>query len=116
LVKVTDAGKDRPNDIDVYIRVDPAGIGTTLNADRRDAAVDVLFIQKNSRGQTFNGEDDTISLAMKPDTFQKIERQGVLYHKVIPKSPQATMLRVIVRDASSGTLGSVTVPFEQLKL
>jgi len=116
LVKVTDAGKDHPNDIDVYIRIDPAGIGTTLNADRRDAAVDVLFIQKNSHGQTFNGEDDTISLAMKPDTFQKIERQGVLYHKVIPKSAQATMLRVIVRDASSGTLGSVTVPFEQLKL
>jgi hypothetical protein len=121
IVKVASAGPDHPNDIDVYVRVDPAGIGITrigINSDgeKNDGRIDVLLVQKNDRGKSFNGEDDTVTLAMKPGTYQQIEQQGLLFHKVIPKSAQATMLRVIVRDASSGTLGSVTVPFAQLKL
>jgi VWFA-related protein len=115
-VQLAKAPADRPNSIDVYIKVDPNGIGITHNGTRNDGAVDILLIQKDDRGRTFNGETDTLSLAMKPETYQKIEQEGLIFHKVIPRAGQATQLRVIVRDASSGTLGSVTVPFRQLKL
>jgi hypothetical protein len=115
-VQVAKAPADHPDSIDVYVKVDPNAIGITRNGERNDGAVDVLLIQKNDRGRTFNGETDTINMAMKPETYQKIEQEGLVFHKVIPRSGQATMLRVIVRDASSGTLGSVTVPFNQLKL
>jgi len=116
VVKVTSAGSDHPNDIDVFVKIDPNGVGVSRNGDRNDGAIDLLMVQKNDRGKTFNGEDSTITLAMKPDTYQKVEKEGFVFHKVIPRAAQATMLRVIVRDASSGTLGSVTVPFRQLKL
>ncbi len=116
VVKVLPAGKDHPEDIDVYVKVDPRGIGITRNGDKNDGAVDVLLIQKNDHGKSYNGEDINVALAMKPDTYKKVEQDGLMFHKVISKSPQATQLRVIVRDASSGTLGSVTIPFNQLKL
>jgi VWFA-related protein len=116
VVQVAPGGAEHPNSIDVYVKVDPNAIGITRNGDRNDGALDVMLVQKNDRGKTFNGESDTISLAMKSETYQKIEKQGFVFHKVIGRAPQATQLRVIVRDVSSGTLGSVTIPFNQLKL
>jgi VWFA-related protein len=116
LVKVVSAGPEHPDSIDIYIRVDPHGVGITRNGDRSDGAVDVLLIQKNDQGKTFNGESDTVSLALKPETYAQIEKTGLLFRKIIPRIPQATQLRIIVRDESSGTLGSVTVPYSQLKL
>jgi hypothetical protein len=116
VVQVAPGGADHPNSIDVYVKVDANAIGITQNGDRRDGAIDVLLVQKNERGRTFHGENDTISLAMKPETYQKIQQQGFVFHKVIARAAQATQLRVVVRDQSSGTLGSVTVPFNQLKL
>jgi VWFA-related protein len=115
MVKVA-AVPDHPDSMDVYVRVDPNGVGITRNGDRSDGEVDVMMVQKNDHGKNFNGETSTISLAMKPETFQRVEQTGLLFHKVVPRVPQATQLRVIVRDASSGTLGSVTIPFNQLKL
>jgi len=115
VVKVTPSGADHPNSLDVFVRVDPNGVGVTRNGERNDGAIDLLMIQKNDRGRTYNGENSTITLAMKPDTYQKVEKEGLVFRKTIPQAAQATMLRVIVRDASSGTLGSVTVPFRQIK-
>lgn len=116
IVKVVAAGPEHPGDLDVYVKVDARGIGITQNGEKSDGAVDVLLIQKNDKGKTFDGQDVSVTLAMKPDTYRKVEQDGLLFHKVITRSAQATQLRVIVRDASSGTLGSVTVPFRALKL
>jgi hypothetical protein len=74
------------------------------------------MIQKNDRGQTFQPQDQTISFALKPETLKEIEEQGLLFHKVIARDPHANQLRVVVRDTSSGSLGSVTIPFGQLKM
>jgi hypothetical protein len=116
LAKVVAAGPEHPDSIDVYVRVDPAGIGITRNGERSDGALDVLMIQKNDRGQTFQPQDQTISFALKPETLKEIEEQGLLFHKVIARDPHANQLRVVVRDTSSGSLGSVTIPFGQLKM
>jgi hypothetical protein len=38
----------------------------------------------------------------------------MIFRKAVAMDPQAKMLRVVVRDAPSGTLGSVTVPYEKI--
>jgi VWFA-related protein len=116
LVQVAPPDPAHPTDLNVYVRVDPAAIGLTANGNLQDGALDFLFIQKNEQGKQFNGSDDTVTLTLKPESAQKLRKEGLIYHKLVAKLPQATQLRVVVRDASSGTLGSVTVPFSQLKL
>jgi hypothetical protein len=92
------------------------GCWLTANGATSDGALDLLFIQKNEQGKQFNGIDDTVTLTLKPESVTKLRKEGLIYHKFVARVPQATQLRVVVRDASSGTLGSVTVPFSQLKL
>ncbi|MDP9171010.1 MAG: VWA domain-containing protein [Acidobacteriota bacterium] len=105
-----------PNDLNVYMKIDPEGIGMTASGDKHDGQFDILFVQKDDRGKQFKGEENTVNFALKPETWEKISKEGFVFHQFVPRIAQATALRVVVRDASSGTLGSVTVPFDQLKL
>jgi hypothetical protein len=71
-------------------------------------------VQKDDRGNQFNGETETVDLNLLPATYDQITRQGMLYKKTITRDRRASMFRVIVRDAASGSIGSVTVPFNQI--
>lgn len=116
LAQVAPPDPKHPNDLNVYLRIDPKGVGLTQNGNHHDGAVDILFIQRNEQGKQFTGEDDTLTLTLLDSTYGKIEKEGMIYRKLVPRVSQATQLRIVVRDASSGTLGSVTIPFSQLKL
>lgn len=37
-----------------------------------------------------------------------------MYHKVVERAGNAKVLRIVVRDAASGSLGSVTVPLAKI--
>jgi VWFA-related protein len=104
--------KPAPNSMEMVIYVDPKGIGFQPTGDRMNCKVDVFFVQKNDRGNQFNGKDDTITLALTKENYDKVMTEGLSYHQVVPLVPQATQLRVVVRDDASGTLGSVTVPLK----
>jgi hypothetical protein len=53
-------------------------------------------------------------LRLTPESYEKY-RQGLTYRQFVSRQTGATHLRVIVRDASTGAMGSVTVPFDQLR-
>ena len=116
LVQIAPPDPAHPTDLNVYLKIDPKGIGLALNGDHHDGILDILFVQKNEQGKQFNGEDDTLTLALQDASFRKVTNEGIIYRKLVPRVAQATQLRVVVRDAASGTIGSVTVPFSQLKL
>jgi len=105
----------KPGSYEILVKVDPQGIGLQKNNDRWDGKLDVLLIQKDARGNQFNGRDDTLEMQLKQDKYDIVSKEGLTYRQVIEKQPQATQLRIVVRDASSGQIGSVTVPFRELK-
>ena len=47
--------------------------------------------------------------------YEKVSKEGLIYKKTIEMAPQANQLRVVVRDAASGTVGTVTIPFREIK-
>ena len=116
LVQLAPSPADHAGDLNVFVRIDPTAVGMTRNGDLHDAVVDVLFVQKDDHGRELKGRNDTLTMALKEDSYQKILKDGLVYHQYVPKEAMATQLRIVVRDASSGTIGSVTVPFKQLKL
>jgi hypothetical protein len=46
--------------------------------------------------------------------YDRVQKDGLMYHRVIPRTAQASELRVVVRDAATGALGSVTAPFNEI--
>jgi len=112
VVQTRRTDKPAPNSMEMVIYIDPHGVGFAPQNDRMHCKVDVFFVQKNDRGNQFNGKDDTITLDLTKENYTKVMSAGLSYHQVVPLVPQATQLRVVVRDDASGTLGSVTVPLK----
>ncbi|HEY3837771.1 MAG TPA: VWA domain-containing protein [Bryobacteraceae bacterium] len=110
VVQTRRTDKPAPNSMEMVIYLDPRGIGFEQKADRMNGKVDIFFVQKNDRGNQFNGKDDAITLSLTKDNYTKVMTSGLSYHQIVPLVAQATQLRIVARDDASGTLGSVTVP------
>jgi VWFA-related protein len=103
-----------PTKLNVAVQVEAKNISLEQNGDRWNGRIDILFIQKNDRGQQFDGQNETVSLNLTKDTYDKMTKNGFVFRKTINMNSQAKMARVIVRDAPSGTMGSVTIPYNNL--
>jgi VWFA-related protein len=116
-VGVVMAAKSDPKDptlINMAVQVEPKNISLQPNGDRWAGRLDLLFIQKNDKGQQFNGVEETVTLNLSRENYDKLVKNGFVYRKSVNMASQAKMIKVIVRDAPSGTMGSITVPFSQL--
>lgn len=114
--------KPAPNSMMVRLEVDPAGIGWTPNGTLYKGKVNVFLVQKNDRGNQFNGTELALDLGLTKEQYETMMKRGGLilpigenrsYDRSVPLVPQATQLRIVVRDDASGTLGSVTVPLKK---
>lgn len=108
--------KPAPNSMEMLIVVDPRGLGfehkKISGTDVMACKLDIFFVQKNDRGNQFNGTDKTITLNLPADKYKAVMTQGLQYHDIVPLVSQATQLRIVARDDASGTLGSITVPLK----
>jgi hypothetical protein len=105
-VKQTTAGYD------VTLRVDPASILLDPQGDRWVGKLDLLFVEKDAHGVQTYGMVDTLSLDLRQQNYDHVEKDGLMYHRVLPQTAKASEIRVIVRDASTGAVGSITAPFD----
>jgi len=107
---------DQPKDtINVFIQLDPSTISFTKDGDRWKALVDVAYIQKDEHGRLKGeGEVDNLSLALGEENYRKLMQQGMIHQHRSPRAAGATTLRIVVRDAATGAVGSVTVPFDKI--
>ena len=48
------------------------------------------------------------------DNYTKFLKNGFVYSKVVNRADRAKLLRIVVRDAASGAIGSVTVPLAKI--
>ena len=108
--------KPAPNSMVLRLEVDPAGIGWEPKADRMHAKIDVFLVQKNDKGNQFGGTDDAIELNLTSTQYDRMIKSGglILPDRTVPLVSQASLLRIVVRDDASGTLGSVTVPLKSV--
>jgi hypothetical protein len=72
--------------------------------------VDVFLVQRDQHGKEFGRVNDTIEMRLKQATYEQMLKTGAPYQHAIMLSPKADVLRVVVRDAGSGDLGSLTIP------
>jgi len=82
--------------------------------DRWAGAVDVLFVQRGADGKELAGELKTLNLNLVRETYDEIMKKGLGLTRSLPLAPGAAQLRVVVRDVSSGSIGSLTIPLTKL--
>jgi hypothetical protein len=47
-----------------------------------------------------------------PESHEHLEKEGITFTRTIEVDPNAYLLRVVVRDARSGSIGTVSVPLK----
>jgi VWFA-related protein len=114
-VEVKPVNTPAPNSLEVYVKVDRSSINLEQNQDRWAGRLDVLFVQKDNRGNQYRGITQTIEMNLLQPNYEKVTREGLIYKQVLERERRANQIRVVVRDAASGSIGSVTVPFDQLR-
>jgi VWFA-related protein len=75
--------------------------------------VDAVLVQIDAKNRIVDAMDDTLDLNFLPDRFQQALTRGISFARVVSIQPDATVLRVILRDAATGTAGSVGIPVLQ---
>jgi hypothetical protein len=106
--------KPAPNTIHVFTQIDPANVTLAQNGDRWTGKLDILFVQKDAQGHEYGGLADSVDLNLTKDNYVKVLKQGIIYSRGFAREPKATALRIIVRDAGTGSTGSLSVPYKDV--
>jgi VWFA-related protein len=104
-----------PASLDIALKIDHSAISLQQDEARWQGRLDVLFVQRDDQGTEYGGIDDTVNLNLTQETHAKLVSDDLAYHRVVARAAAAKLLRIVVRDAASGAIGSVTVPLNKLK-
>jgi VWFA-related protein len=75
-----------------------------------DGAVDIVMLDLNDQNKILGALDQTFQLKLPPALYAKLLKEGISLTKELPVAPDAVQLRVVVRDANTGTMGTVRIP------
>ena len=100
--------------LELHVGLDPKQLRLHDETQHEKGAVDLYFVQWNGRGETVSAETQRIGLNLEEKQYEFLAKAGLVLARHITIAPDATDLRVLVRDASSQALGSVTVPVKTL--
>jgi len=104
-----------PNTINVFVEVSGRSVSFRKDGDRWKAQLDMIYVQKDDNGKVQgSGDVENLSLALTEENYRKASEQGIIHQHRSPRQSSATTLRIVVRDAASGSVGSVTVPFSKV--
>jgi len=104
-----------PDTINEFVQLDPSTLSFRKDNDRWKAMLDIAYVQKDAHGvQKGGGEVDNLSLALTEENYRRLMQQGLIRQHRSPRAPGATVLRIVVRDADSGAVGSITVPLDKV--
>jgi hypothetical protein len=79
-------------------------------ADGRPDRLELLVVPQREDGQAFPAEYSTLNLDTSPKVRQYLLQSGLNATRRLVPPPEASKLRIVLRQASTGALGSTTVP------
>jgi len=94
----------------IRLNIDPARLSLTPQNGKHEGVADVLILQRNEKGKVFERVNDTLQMNFSDASYVRLRTSGVPYRRTIALNPQATAMRVVVRDVATGNVGSLTIP------
>ena len=99
-----------PNVVELYIGIDPKQLLLQDSGDHRKGAVDLFFLQRDASGKRVAAEKQRLDLNFETKQYEYLSKVSMVLERHVTIAPESTELRVVLRDADSGFLGSVTLP------
>ena len=75
----------------------------------------MLILQLDGEGNQISGIGETLNLKLQPENYRKALANGLGIGRSMPRAAKVARLRVILRDAASGAIGSVSMPLDAVK-
>ncbi|HEX8872259.1 MAG TPA: VWA domain-containing protein, partial [Candidatus Acidoferrum sp.] len=82
----------------------------TDSGDKKNGILDFVFLQQDAAGKDMQGDRRHAEFNMEPAKYQSVLQSGLLLTNHVTLGTEAVSLKIVVRDAKSGALGSLTVP------
>jgi VWFA-related protein len=102
--------------VEFHVGVDPKQLMLQKVAEKEKGAVDLYFVQRNAKGETLAAESQRIGLDLPQKQYEYLSKAGLVFGRHVTIKPDTSELRVVVRDAGSEALGSVSVPVSALRI
>src|SRR5260370_38336413 len=105
----------KPGKLRVAILVDVKNVQLEQKYDRWTGRLDILFVQQGASDQQPTIKGDQMDVNLKKETYTAALQRGLLLAKDLDLADAGYQLKVAVRDANSGNIGSVIVRTSGLK-
>ncbi|HTW47495.1 MAG TPA: VWA domain-containing protein, partial [Acidobacteriaceae bacterium] len=83
--------------------------------DRWTDKLDFFFVQRDGTDTHARVAGQTLTLNLKPGTYQEVLHDGVPFNQALNLQPTTGSVRVVVLDENSGRMGTVTIPASVLR-
>lgn len=90
--------------------VDTHDVAVAEQDGKRVGNLQVLYSVQAETGKELAGTLDNVNLDLKPEVWARIAADGLPMTKEFKAPPNAVKVRIAVRDASTGRVGSVSIP------
>ncbi len=106
-------GASSERKLHTVLAFDPHEFNFEIRNEKWAATVDTVYLQLDDQHKIVDALDQTFHLDLLPATYERFLKIGITNTKDVAIQPKAIQLRVILRDASNGNIGSVDVPLAQ---
>jgi hypothetical protein len=106
--------KGKPGESILKLNIGVPGLALRQKDDRWTGQVYVFLAEREDATQKAQVSGEALHLSLKKDTYDEKKQAGVSYERAVEVRSSLGSIRVIVVDANSGAMGSVTVPSSAL--
>jgi VWFA-related protein len=72
--------------------------------------VGIFLVRRDDSGLHAQVTGQTLSLRLKPETYQRLLRDGIPFDQIVDPRKETGSVRIVVVDENSGRLGTITLP------
>jgi VWFA-related protein len=96
--------------VEITLRFDPHALSFVSENNLENAEMLWAFFQLNSRGQILSTHANSEKISVSRAAYEKGMKEGMGFSSAFPLDAQATDLRIVLMDRSTGAAGSLTIP------
>ncbi len=112
-VKATPGEAEQGNTLKMELAFDMGQFGFRQENGYWIGAVDTAFVEIDETGKIVASTVQPFPLHLNNETYERLLKEGLTYTKEMLMVPGAAQVRVILRDTSTGKIGSVNIPLAQ---
>lgn len=100
--------------LDLALQLGPRDIALQHKQDKWECHLDIWLVQLDQKEHQLKTDAHTNNLALDQATYDRVmQADGLMVLDHVKPAPEALLLRVLVRDVTSGAVGSLTVPLRR---